>query len=535
MITNATMVHTVLLLNVWLGVGYLMMRGLLRISFLQHALTESWRLKLARLAFLLLVGIPLLSPYLVTWLSIQPPLSFQFQPFLHRAATVLVSNQKISPFYQAMVSTSHAVIDIYDVTMIIIVIGMLSAFYRYIKSILSLRTLIQNGYQQHAMRGIAVMFSSQIAIPCCWRGLRKAYVILPTYLLEHKIDLKLALQHELQHLRQRDAIWLQLLALLKLLGIFNPLLMVWARWFDALHELACDEALVLNKKVMPQTYGQCLLNVAKAALTVASNPYPHFVVQPLMNIQASSLLNRRITMLFHYQKRQTKRSVLWGMSIGLALLASMTAYATTSNNTLNPLSVSQVTALWQPSDSANTLNMAITPEVVVEINQIRANPKAREFFRASLQRMAALAPVIRTQLKANKMPNDLLALPLAESGYQALPENKVQSAGIWQIIPSTARHYGLTVNATQDERFNLKRSTQAALAYLQKLHTEFNDWNLAIMAYNQGEDEIHRLIKQTGQSNAWQLIRSPLANPELKRYLPSVYAAVMIMRHPELI
>lgn len=533
MMTNAAIVHTVLLLNAWLGVGYLITRGLLYLPFVQNALTEQWRLKLTRLAFLLTVMTPLLAPYLMTWLSIQSPLSFQLQPFLHRASTAFIPVSEISPFYQSTVSASLVAIDGYDIAAMLIVIGIVRVFYRYTKSMLSLHKLVQNSYQQHAICGVAVLFSTEITVPCCWRGLRKAYVVLPTYFLENKIDLKLALQHEFQHLRQNDVIWLQIFAVFKLLGVFNPLLTVWMRWFDGLHELACDEALVLHKRVMPETYGQCLLNVAKAALTATSSHYS--VVQPLMHVHASSLLNRRITMLFNYQKRQMKRSLLWMMSVGLILFASMAAYATTSNDTLNPLSVSQVTALLQHSDSANELTMTITSEVVNEINQIRTNPKAREFFHASMQRMTTLAPSIRIQLQANKMPNDLLALPLAESGYQALPENSVHSAGIWQIIPSTARHYGLTVNAKQDERFNLTKATQAALAYLQKLHAEFKDWNLAIMAYNQGEDEIHQLIAQTGQSNPWQLIRSSSANAELKKYLPSVYAAVMIMHHPELI
>lgn len=133
------------------------------------------------------------------------------------------------------------------------------------------------------------------------------------------------------------------------------------------------------------------------------------------------------------------------------------------------------------------------------------------------------------------MPEELLALPLAESGYQSLPENSVRSAGIWEFIPSTAQHYGLIVNAQQDERFDSTKSTQAALTYLSKLHDEFHDWNLAIMAYNQGEGEIHRLMMQTGQSNAWQLIRVSHGNPELKKYLPAVHAAVIIMHHPELV
>ena len=535
MMTNIAIVDAYLLLNIWLGLGYLTTRAFLDFPLIKNALKEQWRLKFARFAFLLAAIMPFLMSYIIKWLPFRSNFNFQLKPFLHRASVAFTSNHDISPFYQSVTISPHWFIDLYDIAVIMIAISMLVVFYRYVKSILNMKKLIQNSYPYHIIHRISVIFSAEITVPCCWRFLYHNYVILPTHLLENKSDLKLALQHELQHLRQHDATWLQIFALCKLLGVFNPLLTAWVRWFEAQHEFACDEALILSKRIAPKNYGQCLLNVAQKALNSKSTHYFYVAAQPLTNLHSPSILKRRVTMLFHYQKRQTKRPVLWMISIGLALLASMTAYATNSNNTLSPLSISQVTALLKQSHSDNELNITVMLETVSEINQIRANPKAREFFHASIQRMSALAPTIRKQLQKNNLPNDLLALPLAESGYQPLPENSVHSAGIWQFIPSTARHYGLTVNVQQDERFNLSKSTQAALAYLQKLHTEFNDWNLAIMAYNQGEDEIHRLIAKTGEANAWKLIRSSSKNFELKRYLPSVHAAVIIMHHPELI
>lgn len=534
MIMSASIVNAYFLLNLWLGIGYIVVRCLLNLRYAKKYLLQRWRLALARFAFLLAAILPFIAPKLMAWLPFKSNLSFELQPFLHQASTDFIANSQISIVYRPITDFSVSGMNLCNIALLLIVIGILFAVYRYIRSVQTLQKLVKKSHKYHAINRVFVMVSSEISVPCCWQFLHRAYVMLPTNLLENKIDLKLALQHELQHLRQGDAKWLQVFAVFKLACFLNPLFIAFMRWFDELHEFACDEALVLRRKAMPETYGQCLLNVAKATLASTASSYPPFATQQMINPSSQSLLNRRISMLFEYQKRPSKRLVLWVMGIVLVGLSSMAAYAT-SDNALAPLSLQQVKSLLNESDSRAEISITATPEMVAQVNRFRANERGREFMRASIQRMAVYAPYISAQLQQRGMPRDLLALPLAESGYQPLPENSVHSAGIWEFIPSTARHYGLIISSQQDERFNVSKSTGAALAYLSKLHAEFKDWNLAIMAYNQGEKEIHRLIAETGQSNAWEIIRrSHSGNSDLKSYLPSVHAAIVIMHHPEL-
>lgn len=184
---------------------------------------------------------------------------------------------------------------------------------------------------------------------------------------------------------------------------------------------------------------------------------------------------------------------------------------------------------------------AVTPEVVSEINNIRANIQARTYMQSALERMKQYQPVVTTCLKENDMPADLLALPLVESGYRPLDPNKnlISAAGIWQIIPSTAKDLGLTVTAKRDDRLNTTLSTKAALAYLNRLHAKYDDWRLAVIAYEIGEKETNRLIKKTGSREAWTLVRSsqvPLRlQEELKNYLTMFDASVIIMHNPSII
>ncbi len=526
--------YSYLLLNAWLIIGYGITRGLLNLSYVKTHLRQKQRLKLARLAFLLVTLMPLLGQKILSCLPYQPSLNFQLQSFLHKASTHLNVGQPVISWHQPITIFGSSAVNGYDLILALIVIGMLIFIYRYIKEITSIKKLIKTSYQLHAIKGVCVLFSADISIPCCANIWRRAYVIVPNSLLEEKNDLKVALQHEFQHLRQGDTKWLHILAIFKGLCFFNPLLAYWIRWFNELHEFACDEALILRNKVIPADYGQCLLNVAKTAWADNIANQSILATQILTNPHSSSLLKRRITMLFCYQQRKTTPSIFWIIAIALIGLSSMATYAMNHHN-LNPLSTAEIIALFPAANNANELQLNVTPEVVTAINQIRTNPAGCEFMRVSLKRMAAVKPMISAELKQRHLPQALLALPLAESGYQPLPENKVQSAGIWQIIPSTGRHYGLVVKPQYDERFDIAKATQAALTYLTKLHTEFNDWNLAIMAYNQGEEEIHHLIAKTGQSNPWQLIRSGSGNPELKKYLPSVHAAAIIMQHPNLL
>jgi len=101
---------------------------------------------------------------------------------------------------------------------------------------------------------------------------------------------------------------------------------------------------------------------------------------------------------------------------------------------------------------------------------------------------------------------------------------------MWQFISSTARHYGLEVGAMVDERRDPVLATDAAIAYLNDLHGEFNDWYLALAAYNSGAGNVRRAIRRSGSEDFWTL-RSSLPR-ETRDYVPAFIASVIVAKRP---
>jgi len=99
------------------------------------------------------------------------------------------------------------------------------------------------------------------------------------------------------------------------------------------------------------------------------------------------------------------------------------------------------------------------------------------------------------------------------------------------FIESTARHYGLKVDDTVDERVDVYLLTDAAMRYLTANRLRFNDWQLAILAYNMGETKVQEAIDKTGSRDAWEIIRAGYEND--KDYYPNIMAAIIIMKNPD--
>src|SRR5262249_19975909 len=133
-----------------------------------------------------------------------------------------------------------------------------------------------------------------------------------------------------------------------------------------------------------------------------------------------------------------------------------------------------------------------------------------------------------------RVPAELMALPIIESGYQNLTEEQshtsMRAAGIWQFIPSTARNYGLRVDDTKDERLDTSILTDAAMRYLLSNRLLFRAWELPVMAYNMAEASVQKGIDATGSRDAWTLIRNYYEGD--KGYLAKLMAAVLIMKNP---
>ena len=131
------------------------------------------------------------------------------------------------------------------------------------------------------------------------------------------------------------------------------------------------------------------------------------------------------------------------------------------------------------------------------------------------------------------MPMEIALLPMIESGYNPGAYSRAHAAGIWQFIPSTGRHYGLQQNWWYDGRRDVLAATHAALDYLQKLHAQFDDWSLALAAYNWGENGVSRAIAQNRAKRKptdYPSLRMPR---ETRNYLPKLQAVKNIIANPE--
>lgn len=139
---------------------------------------------------------------------------------------------------------------------------------------------------------------------------------------------------------------------------------------------------------------------------------------------------------------------------------------------------------------------------------------------------------VRAVLASHRLPQDLLALPYIESGYNVLAVSHSGAVGMWQFMPATARRFGLTVDWWLDERRDPYLSTVAAARYLKILHSQFGDWQLALAAYNAGEGAISRAMTSSGKQSFNSLAKSsaPIKD-ETRHYVPKFLAMLKITKN----
>lgn len=151
-----------------------------------------------------------------------------------------------------------------------------------------------------------------------------------------------------------------------------------------------------------------------------------------------------------------------------------------------------------------------------------------------LKRAQRYLPHIRDRFLAEGLPEDLIYLPFAESGFNPFALSRAGASGVWQFMPQTGINYGLVVDAWIDERRDPYASTEAAIKYLKKLYADFGDWSLALAAYNAGEGAIGKALEKTGCEDYFSLCAaSNDLKQETKLYVPKFLALVKIARNLE--
>jgi len=146
--------------------------------------------------------------------------------------------------------------------------------------------------------------------------------------------------------------------------------------------------------------------------------------------------------------------------------------------------------------------------------------------RAAVDRVNQLRPTLEPILRGEGVPVELSAVVLVESGGMTSALSPKGARGLWQLMPDTARRYGLVVDERLDDRTDVIKSTHAAARYLRDLHAKFGEWPLALAAYNAGELVVTNAMSHVSSRDVEWLSRNARLPLETRRYVPAVNAAV---------
>lgn len=397
-----------------------------------------------------------------------------------------------------------------------------------------LMALIQIGRESFISKHIGkarILISDHIQVPFSFWLPGQANIVLPSVLLNRRKDYQMVISHELQHHRQGDTRWVYIMWGLKVMCIINPAIHLWNRWISEIQEFACDETLVDQRKVDSQAYARCLVEVAQTAIDQRHVPV---CATGLTLLIERNLLHRRIVKMISKPLNKVGRSMTIATGMVIVAMLAATAYASKGLVQDRRVSMADAKAMAIRAQSESGFPVVVNELVLKQLNRYLGTPEGREFMRTALARMENHKVSIAFYLEKYRVPSEILAVPIVESGYQNLGEQSNslnKAAGLWQFIPQTARNYGLRVDAQKDERLDVNLLTDAAMRYLQVNNLRFKDWHLSLLAYNMGENAVQKGMNATGARDAWTLIRNGFEGD--KDYLPKVMAAILIMKNPE--
>ncbi len=164
------------------------------------------------------------------------------------------------------------------------------------------------------------------------------------------------------------------------------------------------------------------------------------------------------------------------------------------------------------------------------IRLLQANP---ESVNRLLERSSSYLFYIMEEVEARDLPSELALLPFVESAFNPKAVSPAKAAGMWQFMPATGKSFNLKQNMFLDERGDIIKSTRAALEYLQRLHYQFDDWPLALAAYNWGEGSVSRAIQKNQNANLTTNYFSLSMPKETRNYVPKLLAYKKIIEDPE--
>ncbi len=182
-------------------------------------------------------------------------------------------------------------------------------------------------------------------------------------------------------------------------------------------------------------------------------------------------------------------------------------------------------------ETHSDLPLMMTDPVAGYINYF--STRGRGTLERALARSGRYEQMIRGILKEEGVPQDLIYLAQAESGFHPLALSRAGARGMWQFMGSRAKGYGLERNWWVDDRQDPEKATRAAARHLKDLYNQFGDWYLAMAAYNSGPGTVQSAVKRTGYADFWQLYKRNVLPKETRNYVPIIIAVTIMAKNPQ--
>jgi membrane-bound lytic murein transglycosylase D len=176
------------------------------------------------------------------------------------------------------------------------------------------------------------------------------------------------------------------------------------------------------------------------------------------------------------------------------------------------------------------LPLMMTDQVAGYINYF--SNRGRGTVEGALARSGRYEDMIRRILREEGVPQELIYLAQAESGFHPLAVSRAGARGMWQFMGSRAKGYGLERSWWVDDRQDPEKATRAAAHHLKDLYNQFGDWYLAMAAYNSGPGRVQSAVKRTGYADFWELYRRNVLPKETRNYVPIIVAVTIMAKNP---
>ncbi|MEO8591799.1 MAG: transglycosylase SLT domain-containing protein [Candidatus Solibacter sp.] len=183
----------------------------------------------------------------------------------------------------------------------------------------------------------------------------------------------------------------------------------------------------------------------------------------------------------------------------------------------------------QVAATTSQLPLSVTDAVLSYINYFSNRGHKTLLF--GLQRSGKYRPMIQRILDEEGIPQELIHLAQAESGFIPRAVSRAAAGGMWQFLKWRGNEYGLKQTAYTDDRMDPEKATRAAARHLRDLYHEFGDWYLAIAAYNCGPVNVEKAVERTGYADFWELRSRGALPAETTNYVPIILAMTIMEKN----